>query len=72
MRGTVHVAGVGGEESRGEAHTGFWGRNMKNKDHLEDLGVDGKITLKLVFKKWDGRGGTGFIWLRIWTGGGLL
>jgi len=30
----------------GEVHTGFWWRNLRERDHLEDLGVDGKITLK--------------------------
>jgi len=29
------------------------------------------IILKWVSKKWDGAW-TGLIWLRIWTGGGLL
>jgi hypothetical protein len=68
IRWAVHVAGV---RERTGTHTGFGGGNMKGKDHLEDLGVDGRITLILIFKKWEGRGGTGFIWLRIWTGGGL-
>ena len=43
---------------RGKAHTGFWRGNIKEKDHLGDMSVDGKITLKLVFKKWDGRAET--------------
>ena len=39
---------------KGEVHTGFeWG-NMREAGHLEDLGVDGRIILKRIFKKWDG------------------
>jgi len=32
-----HVSG------RGELHTGFWPRNLRERDHLESIGVDGRI-----------------------------
>jgi hypothetical protein len=38
---------------------------------LEYLGLDRRIILKWVFKKW-GEAWTELIWLRIGTGGGLL
>jgi hypothetical protein len=56
-------------EKRGT--TGLCWGNLRDRVHLEDLGIDG-IMLKWIFKKmWDG-GWTGLIWLRIATGNGLL
>jgi hypothetical protein len=34
-------------------HTGFWWGNLRNRDHLEDTGVDGRIIFKWILKKWD-------------------
>ena len=42
------------------------------KRHLEDLGVDGRIMLKRIFKQWEGEAWTGLISLRMGTGGCLL
>jgi len=38
----------------GKVHTGFWRGDLREKDHLEDLGIDGRVILKWIFKKWDG------------------
>jgi hypothetical protein len=38
----------------GEVHTGFWWGDLKERDNLEELGVDERIILKWIFKKWDG------------------
>jgi hypothetical protein len=57
---------------RGEVHTAFWWGDLREGDHLEVPGADGRIILKWIFKKWDGGAWTGLIWLRIGTGGGLL
>jgi len=43
-----------GTYGTGEEHTVFsWG-DLRGKHHLEHLGVNGMITLKLIFKKCDG------------------
>jgi hypothetical protein len=54
----------------GEMHTGVWYGDMMGRDHSEDLGLDGRIILKLIFKEWNGDAWTGFLWLRTATGGG--
>jgi hypothetical protein len=39
---------------RGAVCAGFRWKNVRERDHLEDVGVDGRITLKWIFMKWDG------------------
>jgi hypothetical protein len=59
-----HVARMG----RGEAHKGFWLGNLRERDHLEDPYVDGRIILRWIFRTWDVRAWIGSSWLRIGTG----
>jgi hypothetical protein len=54
---------------KGKACTGFWWGNLKNGYHLRDTGVDGRIVLRWIFRKWDVGGWTRSNWLRIGTGG---
>jgi hypothetical protein len=42
-------------------HIWFWHGNLSKRDHLEDLGIDGKMTLKSIFKKRDGEALTALI-----------
>ena len=35
---------------------GFGGGDLRERDHLEDIGLDGSLLLKWIFKKWDEEG----------------
>jgi hypothetical protein len=43
---------------REEIYTGFWQGDLTERDNVEDLGIDGRIILKLIFRKWDGNAWT--------------
>jgi hypothetical protein len=57
---------------RGKMHTELCWGGLRKKDHLEHLGLDVRIILKWIFKKWSGEAWTRWIWLRMETDGGLL
>jgi len=39
---------------RKEIHTGFWCGNIKEREHLNDLGVDGTM-IQGILNEYDGR-----------------
>jgi len=51
---------------------GFWWRKLRERDHLGDPGVYGRIILRWIFRKWDVGLWTGLRRLRIATGAGHL
>jgi hypothetical protein len=55
---------------RREAYIGVWWENLRERDQWGDPGVDGRIILRRIFRKWDVGVGTELSWLRIETGGG--
>jgi len=57
---------------RCEVYTGFWWGNLRERDYMEDPGIDGRILLSWILRKWDVGVWTGLICLRIGTGGGHL
>jgi hypothetical protein len=48
MRWAVHVAQV---------RTSFVWADLREGDYLEDQSLEGRIILKWIFRKWDGRHG---------------
>jgi len=68
LRWAGHVARMG--ESR-DLYRVWWG-NLRRRDHWGDPGVDGRITLRGIFREWDLGLWTISSWLIIRTGGGHL
>jgi hypothetical protein len=68
MRLAGHVANMG--EKRG--YIGFWWGNLREMDRLGDRGIQGRIVIRWIFRKWDVGIWTGLSWLRIETGGRQL
>ena len=68
MRWVAYVARM--EEGRG-VYRILWG-NLGESIHLGDPDLDGKITRRLIFSKWNVGVWTGSSRLRIGTGGGHL
>jgi hypothetical protein len=50
-----------------EVYTGFWWGDLRERDHLEDPGIDGRIILRWFFRKWGVGEWTSLSWLRIDT-----
>jgi len=50
----------------------FWWGNLRERDHLKDSGVDGRLIVRWIFRNRDVGVWTGSSWLRIGTGGGHL
>jgi hypothetical protein len=55
-----------------EVFTGFWLGGPKARDHWEDLGVGGRITLRCTLGREWSMGRTGFGWFGIGSDGRLL
>ena len=53
---------------RGGMHTEFLWRNVQERDHLQVLGVNGRIMLKLILQKYDRSALTALMWLGVGTG----
>jgi hypothetical protein len=35
-------------------HSSFWWGNLRERGHLGEPGIDGRIILRWIFRKWDG------------------
>jgi len=62
------VARMGDRKCGNRVYVGY----PRERDDLEQQGVDVMIILKCIFKTWDGEARIGLIWLRSGTYGGCL
>jgi hypothetical protein len=46
-------------------YTELWWGSLRERDHLEDAGVDWRIILRWIFRKWDVGVWTASSWFRI-------
>jgi hypothetical protein len=53
-----------------EMHAELWLGNLKERNHVEDLGVDGSMIIKWTLYKWDVRWWSRFISLRMGSSAG--
>ena len=44
----LHVSEIG------KVYAGLWWGNLRERDHLEDPGIDWRIILRWIFGKWEG------------------
>jgi hypothetical protein len=49
MRWAGYVSPMGDRR----AYTGFWWRNLSERDHWGDPDIDGRIILRWIIRKWD-------------------
>jgi len=66
------LSGICSAWERLEMRTKFWSENLKGRNHLENLDVDGKIILKRILGKVCEKVWTRCFWLRTWTSGQFL
>jgi len=66
------MGGACGSYGVGERRIQGFGRNSKERCHLGYTGVDGRVILRCIFRKWDVGVWTRSSWLRIGAGGGCL
>jgi hypothetical protein len=67
------MGGVCSSDGGGERGVQGFGRgNLRERAHWGDPGVDGRIILRWIFRKWAVGKWTGMSWLRIEISGGHL
>jgi hypothetical protein len=67
------VGGTCDTYGRGERNcTRFWWESPKERDLMEDRGIDGRMGSERILGRLSRRRLSGFIWLRIGASGGVL